>query len=332
MWFPTQNPALGTSGFNGLFLGGKPASQPEGAKNYYVDPANGSDSNSGLPHEALKTVSEAYDRTVANRGDVVYVLNDGNTSGSVRESSGLVWAKDNTHLIGICSPSINQRSRITPTSGSTDVDAFTPMFTLSADGCIISNVSFVQGNSEDGKASVGILCSGLRNYLSGVSVLTGQHANQGDEASYSVQVTGEENVFERCYIGTDTISRGGAVSANVRFGSGSTDQAARNIFRECLFPMFADDTDPVFVLADATNDTQRWQLFERCNFLNTGSSTLTAGIEWSDTAGKCFLNYSSMFGVTDITQADSTLVLVSGATSTGAAAGLGLYVGVDITA
>ena len=294
-------------------MGGR-ATATGDAKVYFVDPANGSDGNNGLsPDKALDTVTAAYNKTVDKAGDVIYLLNDGNTSGSARETTAITWSNDNTHLVGLCAPSINQRSRITPASGTTDVDAFTPFITVSGNGNIFSNISLVQGNSEDGKASVGISCTGLRNYFSNVSVLTGQHANQGDEVSYSVQITGEENVFEKCYIGTDTIARGNnAASANVRFGSGATDQAARNIFRDCMFVMFADDTEPLFISMQDENDAMRWNLFENSNFINTGSSTIAAAVVWTGTSSRLFLKDCAFFGMTDITAADSTSVFVYG--------------------
>ncbi len=301
------------------------------AKVYFVDPANGRDGNTGLsPDTALDTVTAAYNKTVDKAGDVIYLLNDGNTSGSSREDAAITWSNDNTHLVGLCAPSINQRSRITPASGTTDVDAFTPFITVSGNGNIFSNISLVQGNSESGKASVGISCTGLRNYFSNVSVLTGQHANQGDQVSYSVQITGEENVFENCYIGTDTIARGNnAASANVRFGSGATDQAARNIFRNCMFMMFADDTEPLFISMQDENDAMRWNLFDGCNFINTGSSTLTAAVVWTGTSSRLFLKDCAFFGMTDITAADSTVVFMAGP-ATGVNVDVGHYKGVNI--
>ena len=301
------------------------------AKVYFVDPANGSDGNTGLsPDKALDTVTTAYNKTVDTAGDTIYLLNDGNTSGSAREAAGITWSNDNTHLVGLCAPSINQRSRITPASGTTDVDAFTPFITVSGNGNIFQNISLVQGNSEDGKASVGISCTGLRNYFNNVSVLTGQHANQGDEVSYSVQITGEENVFENCYIGTDTIARGNnAASANVRFGSGATDQAARNIFRNCVFVMFADDTEPLFISMQDGNDAMRWNLFDNCNFLNTGSSTIDAAVVWTGSSSRLFLKDCAFFGMTDITAADSTSVFMYGVSGS-SVVDVGHYKGVDI--
>lgn len=304
------------------------------AKAFFVDPANGADGNSGLSPEktdSLKTVAAAYAKCTDKQGDVVYLLNDGNTSGSARETAALVWAKDNTHLVGLCAPSINQRSRITPpTTSAVDVDAFTPFLTVSGNGCIFSNIALVQGQSEDSKASVGILCSGLRNYFSNVSVLTGQHANQGDEAATTwVTVTGEENVFEDCYIGTDTIARS-AANTSVRFGSGATDQAARNIFRRCVFAMFADATSPFFISAPTENDVQRWNLFDNCSFINSGSSSLVAGVNWVATSGNVLLKDCAFSGVDNVTAADDANVLMYGISSALGVVDVGLYKGTDV--
>ncbi len=311
-------------------MGGR-ASATGDAKIYFVDPANGSDGNTGLsPDKAMDTVTAAYNKTVDKAGDTIYLLNDGNTSGSAREPTGLVWSNDNTHLVGLCAPSINQRARMTPTSTSTDVDAYTPFLTVSGDGNIFQNVSLVQGNSEDGKASVGILCSGLRNYFSNMSILTGQHANQGDEVSYSLQITGEENVFDTCYIGTDTIFRGNnAASANVRFGSGNVDEAARNIIRNSYMMMFADDTEPLFVSVPTNNDVKRWNLIENTQFINTGTSTIAAAVAHAATSGKLFLSDCKFFGMTNITAADSTEVFMYGV-SGASVVDVGHYKGVDI--
>ena len=303
-----------------------------GAKAFFVHGSSGNDGNSGLkPSDPLKTLTAAYALCTSGQGDVVYILNDGSTSATVRDVA-LTWAKNNTHIIGLGAPAINNRARISTVSGSTDVDAYTPYLTLSGSGCIVSNVSWFQGNSEDGKASVGIKCSGSRNYLSRVSIITGAHANQGDEASYQLQVTGSENVFEDCYIGQDTASAGAnALYANLRFGSSANDEATRNVFRRCIFPMFADDTEPCFVRVVAVADVQRWNLFDKCTFINTGTSTLDAGVVVvGSVTGKLFFQDCAFYGVTDVTAADSSDVLLYGPLNSATPVDVGLFKGVDI--
>jgi len=282
------------------------------SKAFFVHGALGNDGNNGRsPLAPLKTVTAAYGLCTSGAGDTVYILNDGSTTATVRDAA-LVWSKSNTHLVGLGAPAINNRARISPPSGTTDVDAYTPYLTLSGSGCVISNVSWFQGNSEDGKASVGVKVSGSRNFFDRVSIITGAHANQGDEVTYNLQVTGSENVFENCYIGQDTAARSNFASANVRFGAGGAEQATRNVFRNCIFPMWADGAGPIFIAATTAFDTDRWNLFQNCDFINTGTSTITQGISWADTTGKCFLHDCSFYGLTDITTGSSAYVQISG--------------------
>ena len=300
------------------------------AKVYFVDPASGSDSNSGLkPDNALDTVAAAYAKTVSGQGDIVILLGDGGTTGTARDSA-ITWANSNTHLVGVTAPAVNKRARIAPATTVTDVDAYTPYITLSGSGCVFANFSLFQGNSEDSKASIGIKVSGSRNYITNVDVITGAHANQGDEESYSIQVTGSENVVDSCYIGGDTWARGNnAVGCCVRFGSDASDQSTRNIFRDCVFTMFADDTEPTFIYAKTAFDTDRWNLFKRCTFINTGTSTIDAAVKWSDTTGKLFLQDCAFYGMTDITAADSSYVLMNSLAS-GTPVDAGHFKGVDV--
>ena len=303
-----------------------------GSKAFFVHGSLGLDGNSGLrPSEPVKTLTQAYALCTDGAGDVVYIMNDGTTAATVRDVA-LTWAKDNCHIVGLCAPTlVNQRSRISTVSSSTDVDAYTPYLTLSASGCSISNLSWFQGNSEDGKASVGIKVTGSRNYFNNVGMITGAHANQGDEASYQLQVTGSENTFINCYIGQDTAAAGNnAAYANLRFGSGADDEATRNVFRDCIFPMFADDTEPCFVRVVGLTDIQRWNLFERCSFINTGTSTLDAAVvSPGSVTGKLFFKDCAFYGMTNVTAADSTDVLLYGI-SGASVVDVGFFKGVDI--
>lgn len=322
--FPT-----GVSSFGMPLSGAFPLTGSRG-RVFYVDSAVGSDDNDGSFEAPFDTIAEAYSRCTSGYGDIVFLLNDGGTTGTARDVA-ITWAKNNTHLIGLCAPGLNQRARISPATTATDVDAYTPYITLSASGCVFSNFSIFQGNSEDSKASVGIKVSGSRNYFNNVGIITGAHANQGDEATYQLQVTGSENVFEYCYIGQDTAAAGNnAAYANLRFGSGAADEATRNIFRHCYFPMFADDTEPCFVRVVGLTDISRWNLFEDCVFINTGTSTLDAGVvSPGSVTGKLFFKDCAFYGCTDVTAADSSDVLMYGI-SGASVVEVGLFKGVDI--
>jgi hypothetical protein len=186
-------------------------------------------------------------------------------------------------------------------------------------------VAWFQGQSEDTKPSVGIKVTGSRNYLSNLSVITGASAHSGDEATtYQVQVTGSENVFEKCWIGQNTVPRSNAASSNVAFGSGATDYAERNVFRDCIFPAFCDGAAPTYICAKANNDVGTFNLFDNCNFINTGSSTMTQGVLWTATSGYLFLKDCAFYGVTDITTGNVAYVKFSGS-ALGSANDSGMY-------
>jgi hypothetical protein len=326
---------------DGIFqYGGAPVGLPffpalrAGAKVFFVDPASGDNSNSGLkPSAALDTVAAAFAKTTDKQGDVVVLLGDGSTTGTSRDSA-IVWDHSNTHLIGVTAPAPNKRARIAPPStDAADVDAYTPYITVSGSGCIFSNFSLYQGNTEDGKASVGILNSGSRNYFSYVDILTGCHANQGDEASYALVNTGSENMFESCYIGQDTYARGNnAVSANVRFGDGTGSESGRNIFRNCFFPCWADDTEPTFITNTFVTDIFRWNLFDNCTFINTGTSSLDAGVKVAGSStGVLLFKDCGFYGVTDVTAADNTATVFLCGHTPGTPVDNSQFKGVDIS-
>jgi hypothetical protein len=302
---------------------------------FFVDPANGNDENSGKrPDDALDTVGQAYSMCTDKQGDVIYYLNDGNTSGSSREATiPITWSKDNTHLVGLCSPTmVSQRCRITPVVGG----ALTanPVISLTGHGCVIANVAIQHWGSTDSIASRGLDVTGNRNVIYNCHIAGICHAHAGDEAAEDLRVNGSENLFERCTVGLDTIARGANnASANVRFGDGSSNyMATRNVFKDCIFPMYADDTEPVFIKYTGAFDVQRWNLFQGCTFVNTGTSTAAAAVSWPGlVAGILLLKDCAFYGMTDVTAADNSNVLLQGSVgSAGSAVDMGHFVAVDI--
>lgn len=281
------------------------------ARTFWVDPANGSTGNSGnSPGEALTLVSDAYALTVDKRGDVIYLLNDGNTSGTARETATLVWANDNTHLIGLCAPTmLSQRARISSTSGAASI--VTPQLTVSGNGNIFQNISFFEGGSENSQASTCVSVTGVRNYFNNVAMMNMGSANSADEAGSNVLLitAGEENTFDGCYIGLDTVARSGA-NSNVKFASA----AARNIFRDCMFPMFTDANTPLFIDANSAGAIDRFAWFKDCMFYNAIGSTSTTITQafsiHASAGGLVLLNHCSVVGITKMETTASTLLYV----------------------
>lgn len=317
---------------NPVLPGGVPIMGSTG-KAFFVDPARGSDGNKGTDwKKPLDTVSKAYDLCTDGAGDVVYLLNDGNTSGTSREDSTITWAKDNTHLVGLCAPTmISQRARISPSSSNTSI--VTPQLTVSGHGCIFANISLFEGTSEDSVASECVRVTGNRNYFYNVAMMNmgdASNGHSGDEAnSCHLKISGgEENTFENCYIGLDTAARS-TTNANVELVSGAT----RNIFKNCIFPAFADNAGALFVKVDGASDIDRFVMFDNCTFVNADNSTgttMTAAMDVHASAGgHVIVKDCTLIGATDWEAADSSVIRLTGAAP--AAATTGIAVDVDVT-
>jgi hypothetical protein len=80
-----------------------------------------------------------------------------------------------------------------------------------------------------------------------------------------LKITGGENYFGHSTIGLDTTDRD-AANANIEFAGGT----ARNVFEDCLIPVWASDTDPLGIIVSAAAAADRTQHFRRCAFVNTG--------------------------------------------------------------
>jgi len=203
------------------------------SKAFFVNPSNGSDGNNGLsPKRALSKVSKAHSLCVAGRNDVVYLIGNGATSGTARETATITWSKNATHLIGVAAPGlVAQRARISPASGTSNV---TPILTVSGSGCLFSNLHLFQNFSTDA-ANVCVEITGERNVFQRCHIAGGGNATgAGNAGMRSLKITGGsgngEHLFEDCTIGLDTIPRGAAASAEMEIDGQST----RNIFRRCL--------------------------------------------------------------------------------------------------
>jgi hypothetical protein len=244
-------------------LTGVPRSK--GSKVFVVDYVNGSDSNSGLKWESpLKTVEAAYALCTTLKNDVVLLVGNGTSNVA---AAAITWAKDYTHLIGLCAPSPEPRSRIKNAAAL----ATTPFITWSASGCIVKNISFWH-ESTNAAALVNVLVSGGRNYFEGCQFAGGVGTNNASGAR-SLQVGGANasgNVFKHCYIGQDTIQM---VSGNMdlEFVTG----AMHTLFEDCIFQHTAGAAANSFVTASAAASVGRLNVFRNCLFWNESATTVT---------------------------------------------------------
>ncbi len=232
-------------------------------KQFFVRPGTGLDCNSGLsPKRALKTLAAALAKMTANQNDVVWFMSESNSKDDTTDflTETLDWNKDLCHIFGVnAGQPVGQRSRVEHIS--TYVTA-SNLFTLSANGCIIANVHFFTGVADVNPTGC-MQVTGERNRIYNCHIAGIGHANNDIAGAYSLKLTGDENQFEKCTIGLDTIARGTAANSGLLLDTTAT----RNQFLDCFFVAWVEHaTNHVHVrFADATA-IDRWLWFKNCLF------------------------------------------------------------------
>lgn len=265
----------------------------------YLDPFAGLDSNDGTsPQSAVATLATAYNMLREGKNDVVALISNGLTTSTARLSSGFTWSKNAAHMIGISSGvNISNRSRIAPTAAIT---AFANFFTVSGSGCRFSNIQFFHGFDTGTTAAICMTVTGSRNMFADCHIAgMGDTASAQSSTSRSLKISsGGENMFVRTTIGLDTVSSN-TTNAQIEFASG----AARNQFIDCVVPRYTSSAGSLFIVGSGAACMDRFQLFERCLFINaikSGSTGLTAATTLAASAGgMIFLKDSSLVGATD---------------------------------
>lgn len=303
---------------NGVPIHGSGGMMTQGSS-YFVMPGSGSGDNDGTSTDTPEaTLAGALALCTADQNDVVYMFAEDNSASGTTDyqSSTLTWNKDLTHIVGVnCGNKIGARSRVAFISTYATASN---LFTLSANACRIENIHFYAGVADTNPTGC-MLVSGSRNYIKNCHIAGIGNANNDIANAFSLHVTGDENYFEDCVIGLDTIGRGSAANSEIRFTGGAT----RNVFRNCLILTYADAATHQFILK-ASAGIDRFALFDNCIFINpidSAATTMTEAI--SVTAGgspngSIILKDCAFFGATDIENAASGEVLVLGHTATAA--------------
>jgi len=240
---------------------------------WFVKPYSGSDGNSGkTPYRAFKTLAKALASATANRNDIIYFFAESNTGSGTTDyfSAATDWNKDMVHLVGInAGGMIGQRSRIAQLSTIKTVEN---LLTISADGCLIANLEVFQGvASSTATSPVAVTVSGQRNHIVNCQLSgNGDTGGSMDTAgARSLVLSGSENLFEKCYIGLDTVIRG-TQAAEVALSGSPT----RNVFKDCIINSYTSSTSFLPVTVAATMD--RFTIFENCKFLCSENITSAA--------------------------------------------------------
>jgi hypothetical protein len=288
---------------------------------YYVDPVNGLDINNGQSAQAIpgqagsgavQSLAAGYALLTDGNNDTLVIVGNGQTSGTARLNVSFTWAKSNCRLLGICAPTrFSQRARIAPTGTTT---AFKPFFTISGTGNLFQNIQWFYGFNTGTTAAICMTITGPRNVFQNCAIDgMGDTTSAGDAGSRSLVVSADENLFQDCSIGVDTISRGVA-NASLEFTNG----CARNIFENCVFPFLASAATVLGVKA-LSGAIDRFQLFNQCLFINaiksTGVSMTGLGSVGAPTspAGMLVYKNSTLVGIAEWEQTTKTSVYVDGA-------------------
>jgi hypothetical protein len=260
---------LGPSVLEGVPVGPK-------TRVFIVDPANSNaaDTNSGLhPDVPLASVPEGEDRCVSGQHDVVLLIGS-DTADTL--AAALTWDKSYTHLKGVSGPLPGEGQRCRVIGGSTT--DLTSVITVSGTGCYFANLKIA--NEADANQDAGaVVVSGSRNVFRNVQIAGMLHATPGARAGcYSLNVSGSENLFERCTIGADTITRAEA-NADLLISGG-----ARNRFWNCEI---ISQSDTAGHFAVSITDMDRYLEFKDCKFYNFSvnwATSLTDAIHDAETA------------------------------------------------
>lgn len=313
---------MGITHLSGLEVAGVPTMGIGGAPLftgnwYFVNPATGSDGNTGAADNPLATLYQAHAKMTSGNNDVCVLVGNGAASGSARLSTALaqtidssvtagtlVWSKNACHLIGQTAPTmVAQRARIAPPSGTYTQATFGSgnFVTVTGAGCYFGNFSLFNGFSTGGTNQICWTDSGGRNFYWNVNFGgMGDAASAADAGSRSVKLSGStgENTFIDCEFGLDTVTRS-AANATLEFAGG----CPRNTFKDCNFVFQTSASTPLGIIVSAAAGSDRWQKFDRCTFVNNVQSTSTTMSGLSTLAasmgGLLLMKDPTMVGITE---------------------------------
>jgi hypothetical protein len=298
---------------------------------WHVKPYSGSDSNTGQrPDQALKTLPYAQTAAVANQNDVVLMYAESNTAGSTTDyqSTTLNWAKDGVHLIGVNDGNpFSQRSRIGwASTATTALTSQVPLFSLSANDCLIKNVSFVVGNGQT-YLSGGVYVSGDRNVLRNVGIAwpvnTGNDAVGAYAAYFSAAA---DTLVEDCVMGSYTIDSGSAANSTVLIGAGTGIITFR---RDKFIQRLSSSTNTPFIkTVDANSIGFGCVWFEGCGFISTSvnaahAQTSAMSITAAQASGRVIVDPNCYTNAGSWDNAHTSMVLIGGVLTPTSSAGFG---------
>jgi len=230
------------------------------------------------------TAQAAFDCTVTNRNDVIFLSANG-TSNKVTEM--LLVDHNRVHFIGLdpVNRKIGARSLLSNTGAGAATDV--AMVKVTGTGCSFRNISFKNNWTVTENVS-SVLDWGIQTYWENCDIEALGSAHLTNNAAASLKLGGNECIYKNCTIGQDTLlvtSTGGQQLLVTNRGSAST-KSTRCRFENCLFQSYTSDTTHVFARFAATS-VDRYISFDNCEFVNTviGTSAVTLAVAIATDAG-----------------------------------------------
>lgn len=294
---------------------------------WFVDEVTGSDVNDGFNGTTLATPFATLDAALAAavplNGDVVYLM------GSSHRTTTLNWNKNGVSLIGLQSPSNNDRARISVQSVANGLTqtlftALHPLVNVTANGCSFIGFSAFYGGDGVLTPPASSVCwaeAGGRNFYQDVQFLGFGDALMAVLAgARALTLTGSgENKFLNCTYGGDTEVRATNANATIEFLAGGT--SPRNKFYGSIFEAQSTDASNVHVMV-SSGGMDRYALFQNTfmnNFSGTAMSAACTNAGGSPGGNVYFQNPMGSIGATAIATTGNVYVdgEALGATTTG---------------
>lgn len=300
----------GVSGLSDLVDGGSALGMvfAAGGKWYYCDPNNGTPGGDArTPQTATDSLLTAYNLTRDGYNDGVIFIGGAN---AWAPAVALAWSNSYCHLIGTNSlPGLGNRCRVVAPAAT----MHTAAVIFSGAGCLIKNMQF--GNEHVTGNACGVVdVTNSRNLFENCFFMVPFSATA---ASYSLKLSGAENVFLNCTIGNNTCPRSAATHGLWLLQTGGTGaNPTRNKFIHCEFFSWLATAGHAHITIDSDVTVEAFTLFlEDCLFLNIngGADVAHAIIDGAtNTHHRIILRGNCMFDGNGANMADPVTYTYSG--------------------
>lgn len=278
---------------------------------WWVNPKTGNDQNDGqTPQTAFATLAKAHASAADGNNDVVYLVAASQSASltTAYQGSALTWSKNLLHLVGVNAGSfISQRSRVATLASAA---AFANLFVVSGSGCLFWNLEFYQGAGSTtlSAAQTCVTVTGVRNRflnctISGIGDSTLDYAGSNSLTISSA----DENIFQHCYIGLDTVIRASATNEVIITGT-----TARSVFEDCTFASYTSGS--TFKAVAIGTAVDRFVQFKNCTFYTaeniTSAVAPTGAIGITTMNGQVQVINPAVFGYSLLSTSGNTYVKV----------------------